>query len=201
MPEQALLIVDVQNCFLPGGELGVAGGDEVAPVMNRYVKLFKRSGLPVYASRDWHPEVTKHFKEYGGLWPPHCVQGTPGAQFAPDLELPDNVEIISEGMDPTTEGYSTFEGVNEDHVSFEQSLRERGVVHLFVGGIATDYCVKATVLDALQKGFRATLLLDAVRAVEVEPGDSDRAIQRMIRAGARVANLKDVDEELSALVN
>ena len=191
---RALIIVDVQKCFLPGGSLGVEEGDQIIPVVNKYIRLFKNYGLPIYATRDWHPEVTKHFKEYGGLWPPHCIQGTEGAEFAPDMELPEDVEIISEGME--TEGYSAFEGINEQGISFEESLRNRGIEYLYINGIATDYCVKATALDALKKGFRVTILLDAVKGVNLKPEDSQKAIEAMIRAGARVANIKDVEEEL-----
>ncbi|MBI2843371.1 MAG: nicotinamidase [Armatimonadetes bacterium] len=195
----ALIIVDVQNCFMPWDVLPVPGGDEVVPVFNRYIKLFNRHGLPIYATRDWHPEVTHHFKEYGGQWPPHCIQGTEGAKFHADLELLDDVEIVSAGMDPNTEGYSSFEGTNEQGVSLEESLRKRGVKHLYLGGLATDYCVKFTSLDALQRGFRVTLLADAVRGVEVQPGDSQRAIEAMIRAGARIGNYKDVEEEFGGV--
>lgn len=196
MPEQALLVVNVQNCFLPGGSLSVTGGDEIVPVVNRYIELFRQAGLSVYASRDWHPDVPK---QYGGKWPIQGVQVTQEAEFTADLKLPEDVEIITNGVNINMDGYSSFEGVNSQHVSFEQSLRERGVVHLFVGGIATDYFVKATVLDALQKGFRVTLLMDAAKGVDVEPGDSDRATEAMIRAGVRVANLKDVEEDLRVL--
>ena len=171
---------------------------EVIPVLNKYIALFERLGLPIYASRDWHPEVTKHFKDYGGRWPPHCIQGTEGAEFAADLKLPENVEIMSKGMNPEEDAYSVFQAVNDKGVAFADSLRERGVRNLYIGGLATDYCVKSTALDALQRGFEVTLLLDAVRGVDVEPGDSRRAIEAMIRAGSRVATFKDVEEELMA---
>lgn len=200
MKDQALVIIDVQNDFCPGGTLAVTDGDKVVPVINGYIRLFSIHKLPIYASRDWHPRVTHHFKEFGGMWPPHGVQGTHGAEFHPDLKLPEDVEIISEGMDPNSEGYSCFEGINEQGVSFADSLTGRGVHHLYIGGLATDYCVKATVLEALQKGFRTTLLMDAVRGVDLEPGDSMRAIEAMIRAGARLGNLKDVEEELKSVV-
>lgn len=199
MKDQALIIIDVQNDFCPGGALAVTDGDKVVPVLNNYINLFSKLDLPIYASRDWHPRVTQHFKEFGGKWPPHAIQGTWGAEFHPDLNLPKDVEVISEGMDPRSEGYSAFEGVNEEEVSFADSLERRGIHHLYIGGLATDYCVRATVLDALQKGFRVTALFDAVKGVDVEPGDSMRAIEAMIRGGARLGNLKDVEEELMSI--
>lgn len=199
MKDEVLVVIDVQNCFMPDGALPVANGDKVVPVLNRYIKLFRREALPVYATRDWHPEFTHHFKDYGGDWPAHCIQGTEGAKFHPDLELPEDMEIISAGMDPNSQGYSSFEGVNEQGVSFEESLRGREIKHLFVGGLATDYCVKTTVLDALQKSFRVTVLMDAIKGVEVEPGDSTRALEAMIRAGARLGNFKDVEEEFGGV--
>ncbi|HOK54113.1 MAG TPA: isochorismatase family protein, partial [Armatimonadota bacterium] len=157
-------------------------------------------GLPIFATRDWHPPVTKHFKEYGGLWPPHCIRDTPGAEFAPGLELPEDTEIISAGVGPEEEGYSSFEGANEDGESFEEVLRSQGILHLYVGGIATDYCVKETTLDALRKGFKATLLQDAVKAVNLKPGDDKRAIDDMVEAGAKVSELEEVRKELESTV-
>jgi len=198
MADRALIVVDVQNCFLPGGSLPVPDGDKVVPELNRYIALFVRLGLPVYASRDWHPEVTKHFKEYGGVWPPHCVQGTEGAEFAPGLKLPEEAEIVSKGTKPEEDAYSAFQAVTADGKPLEQSLKEHGVKSVYAGGLATDYCVKSTVTDALRKGFRATLLLDAIKGVDMQPDDSRRAIEGMIRAGARVATFKDVEEELAA---
>lgn len=196
MADKALIIIDVQKCFLPGGSLAVAEGDKVVPVLNRYIELFSRHGLPIYATRDWHPAVTKHFKAYGGLWPPHCVQNTPGAEFAPGLDLPEDIEIISAGIGPEEEGYSSFEGFNEEGKSFLDSLQERGVRHLYMGGIATDYCVRYTVLDALRKGFRVTVLMDAIKGVDLEPGDSKRAIDEMVRDGAETSEMEDVEEEI-----
>ncbi|HOM71519.1 MAG TPA: isochorismatase family protein [Armatimonadota bacterium] len=200
MADKALVIIDVQKCFLPGGPLAVEEGDKVVPVLNEYIKIFKNRGLPIFATRDWHPPVTKHFKEYGGLWPPHCIRDTPGAEFAPGLELPEDTEIISAGVGPEEEGYSSFEGANEDGESFEEVLRSQGILHLYVGGIATDYCVKETTLDALRKGFKATLLQDAVKAVNLKPGDDKRAIDDMVEAGAKVSELEEVRKELESTV-
>lgn len=195
MDHRALILIDVQNCFIEGGSLPVPKGAQVVPVLNKYIELFRKSGLPIYASRDWHPPVTQHFKAYGGLWPPHCVQGTPEAEFHPDLQINNDVEVISAGMDPKTEGYSAFEGSNDDGVSFEESLRARGIDHLYIGGLATDYCVRYTTIGALQKGFRVTLLTDAIKGVNVQPGDSEKAVEEMTRAGAELGNFDEVQDE------
>ncbi len=180
----ALLIVDVQNDFCPGGALPVADGDKVVPVLNRYIERFKTADLPIFATRDWHPEKTSHFKAYGGLWPPHCIQGTKGAEFRPDLKLPADAVIVSAGMGPDEDGYSGFQGRDARGVSLADLLRQRGVERLFVGGLATDYCVKHTVLDGLKEGFQVVLLEDAIRGVDIKAGDSERAVAEMVRAGA-----------------
>lgn len=190
----ALIIEDVQNDFCPGGSLAVSGGDEVVPILNHYSVLFRKQGLPVYASRDWHPENSSHFKRAGGAWPVHCIQGTDGARFHPDLLLAEGTLIISKGMDPAQDGYSSFEAVTEHGVDFQASLQERGVTHLYIGGLATDYCVKNTVLDALRRGFTVTLLIDAVRGVDLAPGDAETAIRHMVEAGAEVACLRGVEK-------
>lgn len=180
----ALLVVDVQNDFCPGGALPVAEGDRVVPVLNRYIERFQRANLPILATRDWHPEKTSHFNTSGGVWPPHCIRGAKGAEFHPDLVLSENVVIISKGMGPEEEAYSGFEGTDTHHVKLAELLRQRGVERIFVGGLATDYCVKHTVVDGLKEGFKVVLLEDAVRGVDLQPGDSERAIAEMIRAGA-----------------
>lgn len=186
----ALIIIDVQNDFCPGGSLAVTGGDEVVPVLNQYIERFTRAKLPVFTTRDWHPENTRHFKIHGGLWPPHCIQGTKGAEFRADLALPDDVVIVSAGMAPDEEGYSGFEGRDKNGMGLADLLRTRGVERVFVGGLATDYCVKETVLDALRHGFKAVLLEDAVRGVNLRPDDSERAIAEMVRAGATTSTLQ-----------
>lgn len=186
----ALLIEDVQNDFCFGGALAVSGGDEVVPVLNRYIDLFLERGLPVFASRDWHPEKSHHFSKYGGIWPVHCVQGSRGAGFHPDLKLPADVVIMSKGMEPLRDGFSSFEAICEKGVSFSAALSERGVRHICIGGLATDYCVKYTVLDALAVGFSVTLLIDAIRGVDLKPGDAESAIREMVMAGAAVACLE-----------
>ncbi|RLI36059.1 nicotinamidase, partial [Candidatus Bathyarchaeota archaeon] len=143
----------------------------------------------IYATRDWHPPNHKSFREYGGIWPAHCVQGSVGAEFHPDLELPEDVIVISKATDPDREAYSGFEGTN-----LLEDLRSRGVRRVFIGGLATDYCVKSTVLDALRYGFETYLLVDAIRGVDLKPGDSERAIREMVDGGAKEITLSDIAE-------
>ncbi len=184
--DDALIIVDVQRDFCPGGSLPVPDGDRIIPVLNRYIEIFRRAGAVIYATRDWHPPNHISFKEYGGRWPVHCVQGSRGAEFHPDLKIPEETIVISKATDPDREAYSGFEGTD-----LEESLKSRGVKRVFIGGLATDYCVKSTVLDAIKCGFRTVLLEDAVKGVDVNPGDSERAIKEMLSAGAERASLSD----------
>lgn len=188
----ALVVVDLQNDFCPGGSLGIAGGDRVIPILNRYMQRFRELKAPIYASRDWHPAVTKHFQAHGGVWPPHCVQGTKGAEFHPAVTLPPDVVIVSKGMDPEQDAYSCFQAQDPDGMDFAVSLGEHGIQRLFVGGLATDYCVRSTVLDALHEGFQVVVLEDAIGAVDLRPGDGDRAIEEMRAAGATFVTLTDV---------
>ena len=182
----ALLLVDVQKDFCEGGKLAVSEGDQIVPVLNQYIEEFKAAHLPVFATRDWHPEQTIHFNTGGGVWPPHCIQGTAGAEFQPDLALFEDVVIISAGTRPDEQGFSGFEGKNEQGKPLLDLLHEQGVERLFVGGLATDYCVRSTVLDALRLGFRVVLIKDAIRGVDLKSGDSQRAIEEMIREGAEI---------------
>lgn len=190
-----LLVVDVQSDFCPGGALPVPEGHAVVPVLNDYVRLFSDAGRPVFASRDWHPRETRHFEAGGGPWPPHCVADTPGACFHPDLELPEDVVVVTKGTDPTDDGYSAFEGDDPHGLALEASLRERGVERLFIGGLATDYCVRATALDARKEGLDVVLLTDAVRGIDVETGDVGRALDELRAAGVRTATRADLAEE------
>jgi nicotinamidase/pyrazinamidase len=185
----ALVVVDVQQDFCPGGALGVAGGDEVVPVLNRYIERFRAAGATVLATRDWHPARTRHFKEHGGVWPPHCVQGTAGAEFHPALALPADAVVVSKGMDPDEDAYSGFQAEDAAGMPFAAVLGERGIQRVYVGGLATDYCVRATALDAAREGFEVVVLGDAVRAVDLQPGDGERALAEMQAAGARIATL------------
>jgi nicotinamidase/pyrazinamidase len=177
----ALLVVDVQRDFLPGGALGVPEGDVVVPVINRWIERFRARELPVFASRDWHPADHCSFAAQGGHWPPHCVADTPGADFCTDLSLPPGVEVISKARESDKDAYSAFSGTD-----LARRLADLGVKRLFVGGLATDYCVRASVLDALRAGFDVVLLVDAVRAVNANPGDGAEALEEMRAAGARI---------------
>ncbi|MCL4543122.1 MAG: bifunctional nicotinamidase/pyrazinamidase [Chloroflexi bacterium] len=186
----ALIVVDVQMDFCPGGALAVPEGDAVIPVLNEYVRRSHALEIPVIASRDWHPAKTAHFREFGGVWPRHCVQDTPGAAFHPDLQLPEDTEIVSKGTGAREDAYSAFQARNQSGVALAELLRHRGISQVLIGGLATDYCVRATVLDALSQGFRAVLLIDASRGVNVSNGDAERAIADMVDAGAQVATLR-----------
>jgi nicotinamidase/pyrazinamidase len=179
MPE-ALLIVDFQNDFTPGGALGVEGGDEIAPRLNE-LAADPRFDL-VLATRDWHPPDHGSFKEQGGIWPVHCVQGTPGAELHPGLDRSRLDEVLDKGQDPGTDGYSGF-----DAARLEPLLREHEIDRVTIAGLTTDYCVKNTALDALRLGFGVTVASDAVRAVDVTPGDGERALDEVRAAGGTVA--------------
>jgi len=183
-PDSALLIVDVQHDFCPGGSLAVAGGNDVVPVLNRYADEFASAGRLVLSDRDWHPGRTTHFVQFGGLWPAHCVQGTPGAEYHPDLALPDSTIHLFKGMGAEEDAYSVFQGRDESGKALSDILTEHGIRTLYVGGLATDYCVKHTVLDGLKAGFEVVVLQDAVRGVNVESGDADRALDEMKATGA-----------------
>ncbi|HEX9079167.1 MAG TPA: isochorismatase family protein [Desulfuromonadaceae bacterium] len=190
--DAALLIVDVQNDFCPNGALGVPDGDRVVEPLNRAAELFAAVGLPVLASRDWHPPVTKHFRQYGGSWPVHCVQGSNGAEFRPDLRLPPGTVLLFKGIDPERDSYSAFEAVTGEGVPLAALLASLGVRHLYIGGLATDYCVNFTAKDALRSGLAITVLTDAVAGVDVTPGDSERALKEMERAGAHFCTVDDL---------
>jgi len=175
----ALLIIDLQNDFLPGGSLAVPGGDLLLPVVNAYIGRFQRHRLPIYLTRDWHPPDHGSFTSQGGPWPEHCVAGSPGAGFPDALSVPDTARIISKGVDSDEDGYSAF-----STPEFHAQLREAGIRRLFCCGLATDYCVLHSVRDALQRHYRVFLLQDAIAAVNVHAGDARRALQEMIDAGA-----------------
>lgn len=175
----ALILVDVQQDFFPGGALPVPNGDTVVPVLNDYVKLFKKVGADIFATRDWHPPNHRSFKPYGGKWPLHCVWGSEGAEFHPDLKLPKTTKIISKATSTFEEAYSGFDGTE-----LEKELQKKEIKGVFIGGLATDYCVKNTVLDALELGFKTVLLLDATLGVNVKPDDSEKAVRTMLRKGA-----------------
>ena len=176
----ALLLVDVQNDFCPGGALAVADGDEVVPALNAWIAAALSGGARIFASRDWHPPDHLSFAERGGLWPPHCVQDTPGAAFHPGLELPDDAVVVTKADTADHEAYSAF-----DSGEFAEHLRAAGTKRLWVGGLATDYCVKASVLDGVDlPGLEVHVIADAIRAVDAAPGDGDAALDAMRAAGA-----------------
>ena len=177
---RALIVVDVQNDFCPGGTLAVPSGDRVIAPLNVLIEEFLTRGEPVFKSRDWHPPHTKHFADYGGTWPVHCVQETRGAEFHPDLLDDPRITVISKGTGDE-DNYSAFDGTD-----LAARLRDQGVEEVWVGGLATDYCVKNTVLDALREGFKVRAIADAMRGVELRPGDSDRALNEMQEAGADI---------------
>jgi nicotinamidase/pyrazinamidase len=190
----ALLITDIQKDFLPGGALPIENGDEIIPVLNQYIQLFCDREGHVLASRDWHPPNHVSFKAQGGLWPPHCVQGSSGAAFNPDLKLPKHIIVISKATNPDVEAYSAFDGTSLAH-----DLKAMGVKRLFVGGLATDYCVVNTVVDACELGFEAVVLMDAILGIDAQPGDVDRAIEKMIQNGAGQATVNDFPEAVDVL--
>lgn len=178
-PGDALIVVDVQNDFLPGGSLAVPDGDGVVAPLNALIETFETRGLPIFATRDWHPQNHCSFHARGGPWPPHCIAETPGAQFAAGLRLPASAIIVSKATTPDKDAYSGFGNTELDVL-----LRKADVQRLFIGGLATDYCVLNTVRDALSLGYEVMLVSDAVRAVDVEPGDGERAIDEMRELGA-----------------
>ena len=190
----ALVVVDIQNDFCPGGALPVADGDKVVPVLNKYIQLFRGHNARIIYTRDWHPPDHSSFKDHGGTWPPHCVQGTEGAKFHPALLPPTPQEIISKA-DRKDEAYSFFQGTRLEHklrrFKFRLGLRG-GIDCLFVGGLATDYCVKATVLDGLKLGFKVYYLDDASKGVNVNPNDSELAVKEMLSQGAQRVTLADL---------
>jgi nicotinamidase/pyrazinamidase len=180
----ALLAIDVQKDFCPSGALAVPDGDKIVPVLNEYIEICNAQNYPVFASRDWHPASSRHFASAGGQWPAHCVQNTDGASFHPDLILPHTALIISKGQSPESNGYSAFEATGPEGKPFEEMLRQGNVDTLLVGGLATDYCVRVSVLEALKRGFRVWLLVDAIGGVNLHPEDSQRAIDEMVSEGA-----------------
>ncbi len=186
-PGDALLIVDVQRDFLPGGALAVPSGDRVLQPIARLIRAFVARGLPVFATRDWHPSHHCSFQAQGGPWPPHCVAGSHGASFPDELALPATAVVVSKASRPDEEAYSGFAGTD-----LGERLRNAGVRRLVVAGLATDYCVLQTVMDALSRDYQVLLPADAIAAVDVHQGDGDRALERMRKAGARMADTQSL---------
>jgi len=184
----ALVLVDIQNDFCPGGALAVPDGDQIVEVVNRLAPSFNF----VAATRDWHPPNHISFKEQGGVWPPHCVQGSPGADLHPALDRSGIDLIVRKGYSPDRDTFEGLPAVDENGESLDKILKRKGVDSIYVAGLATDYCVKATVLDALKKGFQVFAVTDAMRAVNLQPGDAARALQEMAAAGAHLVTSQQV---------
>ena len=187
--EAALIVVDVQNDFCPGGALPASHGDEAVPILNQYIKIFQTARALTVATRDWHPPNHSSFKPNGGTWPVHCIQDTHGAMFHPELFVHLDVVIISKATDPSVDTYSGFQGTRLNEI-----LKEHKIQTLWIGGLATDYCVKSTVLDAIKSGFKVLFLDDGSRGVDANPGDIHKAKDEMVNAGAQPITLMDVGE-------
>jgi nicotinamidase/pyrazinamidase len=178
--KQALIVVDIQRDFCPGGALPVANGDDVIPAVNELVVAFERAGLPIFFTRDWHPRDHVSFKAYGGPWPPHCIRNTPGATFHPSLAIPSGAEVVDKGTLQGEDAYSGFQGTD-----LAQRLLDLGVGRIYVAGLATDYCVKNTVLDGAAKGFETYVIADCVKGVNLKQTDSATALRVMLSKGAK----------------
>ena len=178
-PGDALLLVDVQNDFCPGGSLAVSNGDDIIPVLNGWLRAARDKAVPVYASRDWHPADHLSFEAQGGRWPRHCVQGTPGAAFHADLELFDNTVTITKGDRADRDQHSAFDGTD-----LEERLRTKGIQRLWVAGLARDICVRASVLDAVKLGFEVHVIKAATRPVF--EAEAERSLDEMLKAGAHI---------------
>jgi nicotinamidase/pyrazinamidase len=184
---KALILVDIQNDFCPGGALAVNEGDLIIDPANQLIKWFDSEGLPIVYTRDWHPVEHVSFKENGGIWPVHCVAGTVGAEFHKDLNFPSVAIVVSKAKSEKKEAYSGFQGTG-----LASTLRDMGVEWLVVIGLATDYCVKNTVIDALKLGFQVQVVLEGIRGVNINPDDSEKAIAEMKSHGAHFVSLTEV---------
>ncbi len=196
MSKKALVIVDVQNDFCPGGTLAVPQGDDVIKPLNKMIAYARQHNWLIVASRDWHPMVTNHFQEYGGLWPIHCVKDTKGAEFHSDLKV-DEITVVSKATEPDQDGYSAFNGYKDDGQTLKEFFESNDIKKVYIGGLATDYCVKASAVDAVKLGFETFLLLDVCRAVNLKPGDGEEAVKEMIDLGVKVINTREVQNEKS----
>jgi nicotinamidase/pyrazinamidase len=181
----ALLLADIQSDFLPGGALGISGGGEILSVLSKYIRRFHTHRLPIFLTRDWHPPNHCSFRDQGGPWPIHCVAGTPGSLPPAGFDVPASAVIIYKAIDPDREAYSAFH-----RTALDRHLRALGVRRLFIGGLATDYCVLHTATDALSLGYAVCLLLDGITAVNVHPDDGRLAEQDMLRLGATPVRLE-----------
>ena len=195
----ALLVVDVQNDFCQGGTLAVPDGDLILPSLNRLIALCSQLGYAVFATRDWHPADSQHFLKCGGIWPVHCVAGTPGAEFHPHLELPANTVIVAKGQSRLSDGYSAFNGRTSSGVRFRNELANREIGKIYVTGLATDYCVRQSVLDALGIGLNVTLVTDLIAGVDRNPGDVERALSEMTAAGAHFTTAAEIQAKTAQI--
>lgn len=188
LDNSALILVDIQNDFCPGGALAVEEGDEIVPIVNRLI-----DHIPlVLSTQDWHPQHHISFKEQGGPWPPHCVQGSRGAELHSDLKTATIADYFRKATTPQKDAYSEFEGTNRAGESLDQVLRKRRVKRIYVAGLATDYCVLETVLDGLRYGYEVYPVVDAMRAVNVHAGDGDKAINKMSESGAHLTTSEEI---------
>jgi nicotinamidase/pyrazinamidase len=188
----ALLVVDMQNCFLPGGNLAIPGSDRVIKPVNRMIRFFEHRGLPLAFSRDWHPADHVSFKEQGGPWPTHGVAGTDDAAFSPALDLPVTAAVFSKATTKNSEEYSAFLAKNETGMTFQSWLEKHAIKRVWIGGLATDYCVLNTVADLRQAGYAVIVLTDTVHAVNVTAGDGERALAEMAAQGAEMVETDQV---------
>lgn len=184
----ALVLVDIQNDFCPGGALAVAEGDRIIEVVNRMMPWFSF----VVATQDWHPSNHISFKERGGPWPPHCVQGTRGAQLHPSLDRNHIDAYLRKAATAEKDAYSEFEAVDDRGRALDEVLKDREIKTVYVVGLATDYCVKATVFDALKNGYEVYAVVDGMRAVDLTPGDGERALKEMASSGARLIESAEI---------
>ncbi len=189
----ALIVVDLQIDFCPGGTLGISAGDSIIPVINDLIDIFHTNGLPVIFSRDFHPADHMSFTDQGGIWPTHCVKGTKGSDFHPLLTIPSDARVISKATEKNKEAYSAFDGTE-----LTQILGDEKITCIMICGLATDYCVKATALDGIDEGFRVIVVKDAVRGVEVSEGDINKAFDQMKNAGVTEYSSADVKRNLSS---
>ncbi len=183
----SLIIVDMQNDFMPGGALPIENALSIIPKINKYIDIFSRSGALIVATRDWHPPNHISFKTSGGPWPPHCIQNTKGAEFVSDMKLPRNTIIISKAVHPEKEAYSGFDGTELDSV-----LRSYNIRRVFIAGVATDYCVKATAVDAFKHGYETFVLSDGIRGVDIPKGSIEKAIRELLELGVILIDEHDI---------
>ena len=194
--ESALILVDIQNDFCPGGALAVNEGDRVVPIVNRLISRFSL----VISTQDWHPANHISFNAQGGPWPPHCVQGTSGAELHPELETDSIAHYFRKASSPAKDDYSEFAGTDEQGRSLDEVLKGHGVKEIYIVGLATDYCVLETVLDGLKYGYEVYAVTDAMRAVNVNPDDGEKALYKMVSSGAHLVTSEVIDLAGSAAI-